>query len=265
MARTPPPLSPVPPQRLPVGLRWLVAAAGVAAGTGIRLALDPLLPPGFPYLTYFPLILLVTVFAGRIQAAVAALAGMGIAWGMFADPRGDFPTDWPTLVSLAVYLFVNGTGIAIVDRLATLTRDLAYERDRSQQLVTERAHAAVEAWESRERLDALIWQMPVGIVEADLTGRLRFVNGRAAQLLGRSATELPGLSATDLVHIADHAALVAALDRLIAGGRPETLALRPAFPGRPGLLLHLALARDPESRPQAVMLAIEARPADHGR
>ncbi len=238
--------------------RWLVAIGVIALATGLRFLLDPLLPPGFPFLTYYPAVLIIAYLAGFEAGALGGLLAFAIAWYFFVPPRGSFALDAPTLLSLIAFLIADAIGLLIVDRLDGLARTLAAERDRSASLADEQARASVAVWGARQRLDILMQQVPVGIVEADLTGVLRFVNDRAATLFGRRVADLAGVSLLELVHIADRGDIMAAIDRQVGGERPESLALRPMGFGLPGLTLHLAVAHDPERRPQALLAAIEA-------
>lgn len=63
--------------RRPPAFRWAFAAAAFAIAFALRYALDGELPPGFPYLTFFPAVIVTAFFAGIREAiAVAVLCGL---------------------------------------------------------------------------------------------------------------------------------------------------------------------------------------------
>ena len=65
------------PARLPPGRKVGVAVAISVLATGLRYALDPVLPAGLPFITYFPSVILISMLCG---------AGAGAA---HACPRGE--------------------------------------------------------------------------------------------------------------------------------------------------------------------------------
>ncbi|RZK86121.1 MAG: DUF4118 domain-containing protein [Methylobacterium sp.] len=68
---------------------WLGEGAALTASAlalGLRFALDDILPPGFPYLTFFPAVILTTFFFGlRPGITCATLSGFA-AWYFFIPP-----------------------------------------------------------------------------------------------------------------------------------------------------------------------------------
>ncbi len=73
------------PRRLPVQIA--VGVAAVAAATLLRVAVDDSLPPGFPFLTFFPAVLIAAVFGSLPVGIAAAVASGLIAWVFFIPPR----------------------------------------------------------------------------------------------------------------------------------------------------------------------------------
>jgi two-component system, sensor histidine kinase PdtaS len=83
---------------------FALSAFGVALV--VRLAVDDLLPPGFPFLTFFPAVLVTAVFAGlRAGIAVAVLSGVA-SWYFFISPERSFQITTGTAVALAFFVLI---------------------------------------------------------------------------------------------------------------------------------------------------------------
>ncbi len=93
----------------------LVCATLIAAGaTALRSVLDPVLPPGFPYLTYFPAVILSAFVFGTATGLYAGLLCGLAAWYWFIPPLESFALTWPSGVALAFYVLVIGIDIALI-------------------------------------------------------------------------------------------------------------------------------------------------------
>lgn len=121
----------------------LVARYGLAlALTGfaivLRLGLDSVFPPGFPYVTFFPAIV-VTVYLGGFGPGVlcAILSGVA-AWYFFIPPAFGFSFDFSVLVALAFYAFVAGIDIFFIDGMGRALDQLQGERERYRELAESR-------------------------------------------------------------------------------------------------------------------------------
>jgi two-component sensor histidine kinase len=122
----------------PVG--YVISIAAVAIALAARMALDPVLPSGFPYLTFFPAVIL-TAFAAGTRPAIlcAALSGLA-AWYFFIPPVRTFSMNVQTAFALGFYIFIVTVDIALfhfmfraVDQLRSERRVTAelYERQRT--------------------------------------------------------------------------------------------------------------------------------------
>lgn len=92
-----------------------VLFAGIA--TGARYLVDSLLPPGFPFLTFFPVVIVTTFFAGRAPGIVCAVLSGLAAWYWFIPPFGSFGIDGPVITALLFYTLVVAVDIALIDGL----------------------------------------------------------------------------------------------------------------------------------------------------
>ncbi len=60
--------------------KWLFALTATVLALVVRQAVDGSLPPGFPYLTFFPAVILTTFFAGLAPGVVTATVSGVLAW-----------------------------------------------------------------------------------------------------------------------------------------------------------------------------------------
>lgn len=106
----------------------LVAVAAAALAAGLRQILDPVLPPGFPFLTFFPAVVLTTFFLGlRPGLLCAVLSGLA-AWYFFITPAETFLLNGPTALTLAFYVFIVAVDIALIHLMRVAGARLAAER-----------------------------------------------------------------------------------------------------------------------------------------
>ena len=71
-----------------------------ALALAVRFAFNGLLPAGFPYLTFFPAVLLTAFFCGTGPGIVTATLSVAAAWFWFIPPFDSFALD--TQSSIAV-------------------------------------------------------------------------------------------------------------------------------------------------------------------
>ncbi len=110
------------------GARAAIAVAALAGSIWLRHALEGILPAGFPYITFFPAVLLVTFFAGMWPGiAVAAGAGL-VAWYLYLPPAYSFALNGANAVGLGFYVFIVATQIGLVTIMHRAIRDLNAER-----------------------------------------------------------------------------------------------------------------------------------------
>lgn len=139
-----------------LGLAATLAIVGLAWGA--RVIVDPALPPGFPYVTFFPAVVLTAfLFGVRLGSLSALLCGV-IAWYYFVPPVRSFQIAGSE-VALGLYLFVVGTDLALIYGMQVANRQLRRERQLSRDLALAKAEAAEELQqrdaERREAMDAL--------------------------------------------------------------------------------------------------------------
>jgi two-component sensor histidine kinase len=120
-------------RRRPVwGLVFALTAFGVAF-CGRALA-DVELPPGFPFLTFFPAVILTTFFAGLWPGIVTAMLSGLAAWYFFIPPAHSLELNGGSAMAMGLYVFIVGVDIAVIHVMTTALERLDHERRRSAEL-----------------------------------------------------------------------------------------------------------------------------------
>lgn len=110
------------------------ACLAIVVSIALRHYLDPVLPPGFPYLTFFPAVILTGYFAGtRAGIVVAVVCGLA-AWYWFLAPHQSFSVTFPSVVALVFYMFIATTELVLLHAMRYALSKLEIEKDRSDTL-----------------------------------------------------------------------------------------------------------------------------------
>jgi two-component sensor histidine kinase len=121
--------------------RALGFAFGVAAflvALCVRFLLDPVLRTGFPFLTFFPAIVLTTFLTGALPGLLCALLSTFAAWFWFIPPAGSFALDLQSTIAILFFVLVAAVDIVVIDLMNTATARLAEERRTTLQLLEQR-------------------------------------------------------------------------------------------------------------------------------
>lgn len=108
-----------------------------AVAFGLRYGLAHWFPPGFPYLTFFPAVVLTAYYAGLRPAILTAVLSGLTAWWFWIGPPG-FDVGTATLVALAFYAFVVAVDIFFIVGMEGATRRLAEQVQRNADLAHSR-------------------------------------------------------------------------------------------------------------------------------
>jgi signal transduction histidine kinase/CheY-like chemotaxis protein len=118
---------------------YLLAVGLFAIALTGRFGLASTLPPsGFPFLTFFPAVLLATYFGGLGPGLVTGTLSVVAAWYFFIDPYGSFvlltASDEIALIFFAAIIAVD---IFVIHRMNSAVGRLAEEQRRSARLADE--------------------------------------------------------------------------------------------------------------------------------
>ncbi len=120
-------------ERLPLcrGREWIgygVAGAATLAALALRLAIDPIVPPGFPFITFFPVVILVCFLFGARPAVLAAvLTGLLARW-YFIAPAGTLALAIPQAMAVGFYVLIAATLIFCIDTAHKASRRAVHAR-----------------------------------------------------------------------------------------------------------------------------------------
>jgi PAS domain S-box-containing protein len=189
----------------------------------------------------------------RIGAPPAAFAEAGLLNAWLFSTAGLLSTAMLAALLLTVTGRTRRIEHAVTQRTAELQREM-----------TERARADQALRDSEQRFRNILDHAPIGIVYADLVGRVREANPKFRDMVGYRADALTGRSLTELAHPDDRANATELLTRLIAG---EARSDAPP-PLRRQRLLHrngqvlwvqmtLSVLRDSSGHPQRLVAVVE--------
>lgn len=116
----------------------LVAVAMTLLATGLRILADGVLPPGYPFLTYFPVVILSAFVLGSRAGILTALLSGTAALYWFVPPAGSFHVKPTGLVAMSFYAFITATEIALVHWMQRANGLLMLEREANRRLAETR-------------------------------------------------------------------------------------------------------------------------------
>ncbi|MBI5259558.1 MAG: CHASE domain-containing protein [Burkholderiales bacterium] len=158
-----------------------------------------------------------------------------------------------TALLSVLLLTVTGRTRRIESAVAQRTADL--EREMGERARTEQALR-----ESEQRLRNILDHAPIGIVYADLAGRVREANPKFRDMLGYSAEALAGRSLTEFTPMADRAGDAESLVELLRGGGPPQRR-RKRLQRQDGeavwVQMILSVLRDSSGKPQRLLAVVE--------
>lgn len=131
-------------ERLPIaqgrpGLAFAATTALIAAAFFLRLIASPWLPPGFPYVTFFPAVIIASFLFGMRMGLFAGVVCGLLAWYFFIPPAGSLRLDLGAGIALGFYVLVIGTDLLIIHWLQRTNNRLADQREINRKLAETRA------------------------------------------------------------------------------------------------------------------------------
>lgn len=126
-------------ERLPLaGDRPVLAYGCTLAICGLafvaRLLAAPMMSAGYPYVSFFPAVILSTFLFGIRPGMVAGVLCGFLAWYVFIPPFYEVKLTGAVVFALGFYAFVVAIDIVLVHWLQNTNRRLTFERERNRQL-----------------------------------------------------------------------------------------------------------------------------------
>jgi two-component sensor histidine kinase len=168
----------------PTWFRWTFSLFLFALALTARLAVDHELPPGFPYLTFFPAVIITTFVAGLWPGILCgALCGLA-SWYFFIVPFYSFELTAGSALALAFYAFIVTVDIIIIHGISVTSRQLRKEREELARVVALKEQALEKLKASDEQQQILKHELShrlkntLAMVQAIATQTLRPVEER---------------------------------------------------------------------------------------
>lgn len=108
----------------------------------IRWEADSIFPPGYPFVSFFPAVILSAFLFGVRPGMVAAVLCGFFAWFLFIPPRMSLALDLGSLTAMLFYSAVVAIDIVLVHLMQSATARLRAAREDVRQLAEERGHLA---------------------------------------------------------------------------------------------------------------------------
>lgn len=130
-------------ERLPLARDrpWIGYMAALILSTcalALRIAADKAMPVGYPYIGFFPAVIVTTFLFGRGPGILAGVLCGIFAWYFFIPPVHSFAPKPGALLSFGFYALVVTIDIALVHWMQRANRGLIGERERNRQLLVQR-------------------------------------------------------------------------------------------------------------------------------
>lgn len=109
-------------------LAYVLAVLAFALALLARFALDDVLSQGFPYLTFFPAVILTTFFCGTGAGILCAILSGLAAWYFFIPVRWSFVINGQGVLALVFYVFIVAVDIALIHYMHTAGARLRAEQ-----------------------------------------------------------------------------------------------------------------------------------------
>ena len=119
-------------------LRWVFAVAAFVLAFAIRYELDAQLPIGFPYLSFFPAVIITAFFAGIGPGIVVAIAGGTASWYFFIPPLNSFALTGGSVLALGFYVFIVTVDIVLIHWMQLALQRVTVEKEAAARYAGER-------------------------------------------------------------------------------------------------------------------------------
>lgn len=132
-----------PANRQEILVTYALSLAVEALAIVVRFLVDPYLPPGFPYLTFFPAVILTGFIFGMGPALLNAIISAVVAWYWFIPPGLSFTLNAQSATALAFFFVVVAIDLGLLRLLFTAYAQQAKAQEdltrhlQLQQLVSE--------------------------------------------------------------------------------------------------------------------------------
>jgi len=257
---------------------YLLAIGSFVVALALRFAVDPILPGGFPYLTFFPAVLITAFLGGRNPAILCAAACVFAAWYWFIAPFHTFGLDLQSTVAVLFFVVILAVDITVIELMFNALGRVHAERLRADALA-ERQKTLFQELQHRTANNMSFISAIIGMHKRRASDEPRIVAALddarlRLDTMARVHRRLYDPASTDLP-LEDYFEGLG-LDMLDAAGRPDIALSVTAVPERIDMrrLLTLSLViievmtnalkhAFPEGRPGTIAIRLENEDADN--
>ena len=209
-----------------MGAVWRLPGAGYLGGIlafllalWARFLLVPVLPPmGFPFLTFFPAVVLATLFCGLGPGLLVSALSTAAAKFFFIPTVGSFSVATTAdLIALGFFVAVILVDCIVIHIMTVSLASVRESRAHTAQLAKTSQALAFQLAATEARQRATFEQAAVGIAEVALDGRWLRVNRQLCALLGYTRAELLDRTFQEITHPADLETDITRVQALLAG------------------------------------------------
>lgn len=130
-------------ERLPLILTrpwhaYVLTTAFCTVALAVRMFAEIAMPVGYPFVSFFPAVILSTFLFGVRPGIFAGLLCGGLSWYFFIPPRMEFAIEPGVILALAFYSAVVAVDIALIHLMQRANFNLAIERERNRTLAENR-------------------------------------------------------------------------------------------------------------------------------
>ncbi|WP_128254344.1 sensor histidine kinase [Falsirhodobacter deserti] len=118
--------------------RWTFALLSLAIAISLRWVLDDRLSDGFPFLTFFPAIILTTFLCGLAPGLVVAIGSFLAAWLLFVSVPGTVDLSAQAGLAMGFFGLVVATDVLLITVMIRAFSHLEDERARSERMAEQR-------------------------------------------------------------------------------------------------------------------------------
>ena len=130
---------------------WILAFTAFSISLAARFLFDDMLPDGFPYLTFFPAVILTAFFAGLWPGIVCALLCGLSAWYWFIPPFNSFHVNHQSFIALMFYACIVSVDILLIHLMHGATEKLRAERAVTRDLYDQQREMVAQLKDREER------------------------------------------------------------------------------------------------------------------
>lgn len=121
--------------------RWIAYTAAIVLpllALVLRLQVADVLPEGYPFITFFPAVIITAFFFGLRPGILAGVLSGLLSWYFFVPPVYSMALSFNAIVALGFYAAIIAIDIALVHWMQDANRALSQERQRADKLAENR-------------------------------------------------------------------------------------------------------------------------------